>query len=100
MELFIFMLFVSIMVISCAGIAAGYAAGRRKYKLAMHQEERRRIEARTREIEAQNQRVELEYQQAMLEIDRFDRRGWARTDVASAPAPDRADDASRTGGQR
>jgi hypothetical protein len=54
--------------------------GRRKYKLELTKEERRRIEARTKELEAQNKRMELEYKQAMLEIEQFDRRNPERTD--------------------
>lgn len=72
---FVILLFLSITIIACAGIAAGFASGRRKYKLELHKEERRRVEARTKELEAQNRRVELEYQQALLEIEQFDRRG-------------------------
>jgi hypothetical protein len=67
-------------IIACSGILLGAVEGRRKYKLELNKEERRRIEARTKEIEAQNKRVELEYQKALLEIERFDRRDPDRTD--------------------
>jgi hypothetical protein len=100
MEVFFFFLFVSITIIACSGIALGFAEGRRKYKLELHKEERRRVEARTKELEAQNRRVELDYQKALLEIEQFDRRGSSRTDVASAPVPHRAEDAGRVGDQR
>jgi hypothetical protein len=99
-EIFFIMLFLSITIIACAGIALGFVEGRRKYKLELHKEERRRVEARTKELEAQNKRVELEYQQALLEIEQFDRRGPGRTEVASVPVQDRADDAGRAAGQR
>jgi hypothetical protein len=100
MEVFFFFLFMSITIIACAGIALGFVDGRRKYKLELHKEERRRIEARTKQLEAENKRVELDYQKALAEIEQFDRRGSGRTEVASVPMPDRTDDAGRAGDQR
>lgn len=103
MDIFLILLFLSITIISCAAIAAGFASARHNYKLELHKEERRRVEARTKELEAQNRRVELEYQQALLEIERFDRGAASRTDIASVPAQDgtgtRDEDAGRAGGQ-
>lgn len=98
MEVFFFFLFMSITIISCAGIALGFVEGRRKFKLELNKEERRRIEARTKEIEAQNKRIELDYQQALLEIEQFDRRGPRRTEVARTPVT--GDDAGAPGGHR
>jgi hypothetical protein len=93
MEVFFILLFMTITIIACSGIALGFVDGRRKYKLELNKEERRRTEARTKELEAQNKRVELEYKKALLEIEQFDRRAPGRTDLSSAPVPDRSDDA-------
>lgn len=85
MEVFFIMLFLSVTIIACAGIALGFVDGRRKFKLELVKEERRRIEARTKELEAQNKRIELDYRQALLEIEHFDRRD--STALASRPEP-------------
>jgi hypothetical protein len=67
-------IFFFITIIACGGMLLGYVEGRRKFKLELHKEDRRLVEARTRELEAQNKRVELEYSKALLELERFDRR--------------------------
>ncbi|HEY8474492.1 MAG TPA: hypothetical protein VIL37_17900 [Natronosporangium sp.] len=82
---FLIVLFISITIIACSGMLLGFVEGRRKYKLELHREERRRIEARTKELEAQNKRLELDYQRALLEIEQFDRRD--STALASRPKP-------------
>jgi hypothetical protein len=73
-------------IIACSGMLLGFVEGRRKYKLELHKEDRRLVEARTQELEAQNKRVELEYHKALLEIERFDRRTLDAGAVAVPPA--------------
>lgn len=84
-------LFLCVTIIALSGIALGFVDGRRKHKLALHQEERLRIEAQTKQIEARNKQAELEYRSALAELERFDRRGIGpgKTQPADPPAAER-----------
>jgi hypothetical protein len=79
-------IFFFITIIACGGLLLGYVEGRRKYKLELHKEDRRLVEARTKELEAHNKRIELEYHKAMLEVEQFDRRPPDTAPVAKPPA--------------
>jgi hypothetical protein len=86
MEVIIWIMFF-VTIIACTGMLLGFVDGRRKYKLELHKEERRLVEARTKEIEAQNQRIELEYQQALGQIERFDRHAGVQAAKPPAASP-------------
>jgi hypothetical protein len=79
-------IFFFVTIIACGGLLLGYVEGRRKYKLELHKEDRRLVEARTKELEAQNKRIELEYNKALLEIERFDGRPGEMGSAARPPA--------------